>query len=279
MTLAARPKALTIAGSDSSGGAGIQADLKTFAALGAYGMSVVAALTAQNTLGVQAIHNAPPEFVRAQIRAVLSDVGADAIKTGMLSTADIIDAVVESLKEARCRAPIVVDPVFAAKSGDRLLREDALEALVAHLLPMAEVLTPNAAEAAALAGFAVRSEADAERAAAAILDLGPQAVLLKGGHLDEAACDDLFADRSGRRVWLRGERLAQRHTHGTGCTLAAAIAVGLARGLDALEACRRAKRFLAGAIRHARPIGGGIGPVNHLWRLEDAIEAFWEEGD
>ena len=259
--------ALTIAGSDSSGGAGIQADLKTFMAFGVYGMSVVTALTAQNTRGVQAICDVPADFVRAQIRSVLGDVGAQAVKTGMLSNAQIVAAVAEGLEEAGSRAPLVVDPVMAAKSGDRLLRPEAVAAVVELLLPRAEIVTPNVPEARLLSRMEIRSEKDMERAAEAILALGPKAVLLKAGHRGGESCDDLFADREGAREWLRGERLDQRHTHGTGCVLSAGIAACLAGGMDRLESCRRAKAFVAGAIRHALPLGAGIGPVNHMWAL------------
>lgn len=260
-------RALTIAGSDPSGGAGIQADLKTFAAFGAYGMSVLTALTAQNTLGVEAIHELPPKFVRAQLRAVLSDIGADGIKTGMLSSAAIVRAVADELEASGCTAPLVVDPVMVAKSGDRLLREDAVEAMVEELLPRATLITPNTEEATWLTGKSIASDDDAEQAAAALLEIGPKAVLLKGGHRGGGQSDDLFACPE-RCVWLRGERLDQRHTHGTGCTLSAAIVVRLGAVLDPLAACRDAKRYIAGAIRHATAIGKGIGPVNHLWEIE-----------
>jgi hydroxymethylpyrimidine/phosphomethylpyrimidine kinase len=261
-------KVLTIAGSDSSGGAGIQADLKTFMAFGAYGMSVVTALTAQNTQGVTAIHNAPPDFVRAQIDAVLSDVGADAIKTGMLSSAEIVNVVVDALRESECKAPLIVDPVMVAKSGDRLLQESAIEAVTKILLPAATVITPNAEEAALLTGMKIDTPEEAERAAKILLDMGPKAVLLKGGHMSGGACDDLFID-SDTLEWLRGERLEQKHTHGTGCTLSAAITACMGKGMSALDACKEAKRYITGAIRAAFPVGKGIGPVNHLWEFPD----------
>ena len=260
-------KILTIAGSDSSGGAGIQADLKTFMAFGAYGMSVVTALTAQNTQGVAAIHDTPPDFVRAQIDAVLDDVGADAIKTGMLSSAEIVNVVVDALAESSCQAPLVVDPVMVAKSGDRLLQESAVEAVRQTLLPAATLITPNAEEAALLTGMKIHTPEEAERAARALLDMGTQAVLLKGGHMTSAACDDLFID-SGNLEWLPGQRLEQKHTHGTGCTLSAASAACMGKGMNALEACREAKRYITGAIRAAFPVGQGTGPVNHLWEFQ-----------
>ena len=228
-------KVLTIAGSDSSGGAGIQADLKTFMAFGTYGMSVVTALTAQNTVAVTAVHEAPPDFIRAQIDAVLSDVGADAIKTGMLSSTEIVNTVVDALRKSDCEAPLIVDPVMVAKSGDRLLRESAIEAVKQALLPAATLITPNAEEAALLTGVRIDSQKDAQRAAKAMLDMGPQAVLLKGGHMSGEACDDLFMDADNLE-WLRGERLDQKHTHGTGCTLSAAIAACMGKGMDALDA-------------------------------------------
>jgi hydroxymethylpyrimidine kinase/phosphomethylpyrimidine kinase len=261
-------KALTIAGSDPCGGAGIQADLKTFAALGVYGASALTALTAQNTLGVQAVHDAPPDFVRMQILAVLDDVGADVIKTGMLSSAPIVHAVADALEESGAATPLVVDPVLAAKGGQRLLREEGVAALIDRLLPAATVLTPNSEEAALLTDRGtIRTEKEAEGAAMALLDMGPRVVLLKGGHRGGATCDDLFVERGGQAVWLRGERLDQRHTHGTGCVLSAAIAAYMAGGDEPLEACRRAKSFVAGAIRNALALGHGTGPVNPLWDL------------
>jgi hydroxymethylpyrimidine/phosphomethylpyrimidine kinase len=258
------PKALTIAGSDSGGGAGIQADLKTFTVLGTYGLSVVTALTAQNTLGVQEIAEVEPEFVRAQLDSVLGDIGADAAKTGMLSNAAVVEVVAEGLERFHL-TNLVVDPVMVAKSGDRLLREDAVEALRERLMPLAAIVTPNLEEAAILAGMGkISSLRDMRRAAEFLCELGARAALVKGGHGTGSSSDDLWFDGS-EFVTLAAERLDVPHTHGTGCTLSAALAAGLAKGLSPLEAAREAKRFITGAIAAAQPLGRGIGPVNHLW--------------
>ena len=259
-----RPRALTIAGSDSGGGAGIQADLKTFAAFGVYGASAITAITAQNTLGVFAIHDVPAAVVAAQIDAVLDDIGADAAKTGMLSSAEIIEAVADRLR-AHGLTALVVDPVMVAKSGDRLLREDAVAALRERLLPLAAVVTPNAPEASVLSGIDVVDAASAREAARRIYGLGPRLVVVKGGHLEGPTSDDLVFDGHTFEV-LSGRRIAIRHTHGTGCTFSAAIAACLARGLSPLEAAREARIYLQGAIEHAEPLGAGHGPVNHFWR-------------
>jgi hydroxymethylpyrimidine/phosphomethylpyrimidine kinase len=265
---ARRPRALTIAGSDSGGGAGIQADLKTFSAMGVYGASAVTAVTAQNTIGVRAIHEIPPDVVAAQIDAVLEDIGTDAAKTGMLSSVAIIEVVADRLR-AHSVAALVVDPVMVAKSGDALLRPEAVQALLALILPLAAVVTPNAPEAAVLSGIEVRDAATAREAARRIHDLGPRMVIVKGGHLDGDRSEDLVFD--GRTFeLLSGRRIETPHTHGTGCTFSAAITAGLARGLAPLEAAREARAFLQGAIEHAEPLGGGHGPVNHLWRSSHA---------
>ena len=262
------PRALTIAGSDSGGGAGIQADLKTFAAFGVYGASAVTAITAQNTLGVQAIHEVPADVVAAQVDAVLSDIGADAVKTGMLVSTVIIEAVADRLR-AHDVSRLVVDPVMVAKSGDRLLRDDAVVALRESLLPLAEVVTPNTDEAGVLAGIEVVDQDSAREAARRIHALGPRYVIVKGGHLDGPTSDDLLFDGQRFEV-LSGRRIATRHTHGTGCTFSAAIAAELAAGRSPLEAARAARAFVQGAIEHAEPIGAGHGPLNHLWRYRDA---------
>jgi hydroxymethylpyrimidine/phosphomethylpyrimidine kinase len=259
-----RPRALTIAGSDSGGGAGIQADLKTFSAFGVYGASVITAVTAQNTVGVRAIHEIPPEIVAAQIDAVLEDIGADAIKTGMLSSAAIVEVVADRLR-AHSVASLVVDPVMVAKSGDALLRQDAVRALCELILPLAMVVTPNAPEAAVLSGIEVTDAESAREAARRIHDLGPALVIVKGGHLDGDNSDDLVYDGRSFEI-LSGRRVATPHTHGTGCTFSAAIAASLARGLEPLAAAREARAFLQGAIENAEPLGAGHGPVNHLWR-------------
>jgi hydroxymethylpyrimidine/phosphomethylpyrimidine kinase len=263
-----RPRALTIAGSDSGGGAGIQADLKTFAAFGVYGASAITAITAQNTLGVRAIHEVPPEIVAGQIDAVLDDIGADAAKTGMLSSAPIIEIVAGRLR-AHDFSPLVVDPVMVAKSGDRLLREDAVQALREKLLPLAAVVTPNAPEATVLSGIEVVDMESAAEAARRIFALGPGLVIVKGGHLSGERSDDLAFD--GRRSEiLSGPRIPTRHTHGTGCTFSAAIAACLARGAEPMEAAREARAYLQGAIEHAERLGAGRSPVNHLWRSSHA---------
>ncbi len=263
-----RPRALTIAGSDSGGGAGIQADLKTFTAFGVYGASAITAVTAQNTMGVRAIHEIPPDVVAAEIDAVLDDIGADAAKTGMLSSAEIIEAVADRLR-AHSFAPLVVDPVMVAKSGDTLLRPDAVQALTRLLLPLAAVVTPNAPEASVLSGIEVRDAESAREAARRIQALGPAMVIVKGGHLDGDRSDDLVFDGRAFEV-LSGRRIVTPHTHGTGCTFSAAIAACLARGMTPLAAATEARAFLQGAIEHAEPLGAGRGPVNHFWRSSDA---------
>jgi len=263
-----RPRALTIAGSDSGGGAGIQADLKTFAAFGVYGASAITAVTAQNTLGVLAIHEVPADVVAAQIDAVLDDIGADAAKTGMLSSASIIEAVADRLR-AHSFAPLVVDPVMVAKSGDALLRPEAVQALIELLLPLAAVVTPNAPEATVLSGVEVRDAESAREAARRIHGLGPAMVIVKGGHLEGDRSDDLVFDGRSFEI-LSGRRIETPHTHGTGCTFSAAIAACLALGMEPLAAAQEARAFLQGAIEHAEPLGAGHGPVNHLWRSPHA---------
>lgn len=259
------PRALTIAGSDSGGGAGIQADLKTFAILGVWGMSAITSVTVQNTKGVTGVSDVPGDVVGAQIRAVAGDIGIDAAKTGMLSSAEIVEAAAEAIEETAI-PNLVVDPVFVSKHGDRLLREDAVDALRKLITPLATVITPNLPEASGLAGFDVHTRADMERAARAILDLGARSVLVKGGHLEKASSDDLFAD--GDRVeWLVAGRIDSPNTHGTGCVLSASIAAFLARGDTLFEAVRKGKDFVTDAIRHGLSIGGGIGPVSPGWRL------------
>ena len=256
------PKALTIAGSDSGGGAGIQADLKTFSAFRVFGMSVLTAVTAQNSVGVSGVHNLPPEFVARQIDAVLDDFGADAVKLGMLSTAPIIEAVAARLA-SHGQAHVVLDPVMIAKSGDALLQPDARVALVERVLPLAEVVTPNLHEASALADIPVATEADMEEAARRIHARGPRHVLVKGGHLEGSATDILWDGRAFTR--FPGPRLDSNNTHGTGCTLSAAITAGLARGLAPLDAVREAKAFITEAIASSLEIGHGHGPVNPMF--------------
>ncbi|HVM21465.1 MAG TPA: bifunctional hydroxymethylpyrimidine kinase/phosphomethylpyrimidine kinase [Egibacteraceae bacterium] len=259
------PRVLTVAGSDSGGGAGIQADLKTFQELDVFGMSALTALTAQNTVGVHGVHEVPPEFVTQQLDVVLGDIGADAVKTGMLATATIIDAVVKGLT-AHDVTRLVVDPVCASKHGDPLLAPEAVEALRTRILPLAEVVTPNLGEVTVLTGMVVRTRADMAEAARAVKALGAGWVLIKGGHLpdDEASADLLFDGAT--ETWVTGPRHDTRDTHGTGCTLASAIAAYRAHGLDVPDAVRAAKDYVSGAIANGLRLGEGIGPVDHGWR-------------
>jgi len=262
-----QPRALTIAGSDSGGGAGIQADLKTFQALGVYGSSAVTAITAQNTVGVRAVHEVPIRVIADQIDAVAEDIGVDAAKTGMLSSAEIIATVAERVRHWRIER-LVVDPVMVATSGDRLLREDALEALVRELLPLALVLTPNLPEAEVLVGRRLETDDHVRAAAREIVGMGARSVLVKGGHRHGDAVDVLFDGRAFHE--FTSERIDTPNTHGTGCTLSAAIAAGLASGMDVVEAVGAAKHYVTEAIRHARPLGAGHGPVAHDWLLSRA---------
>ncbi|MFD5898261.1 MULTISPECIES: bifunctional hydroxymethylpyrimidine kinase/phosphomethylpyrimidine kinase [unclassified Streptomyces] len=256
-------RVLTVAGSDSGGGAGIQADLKTMLAFGVHGMSVLTAVTAQNSRGVQGAWELPVEAVRAQYRSVVDDIGVQAVKTGMLSSAALVETVAELL--AGTDVPVVVDPVGFSKHGDPLLAASALDSVRKRLLPTATVATPNLDEVAQLTGLEVRDEAEMPRAAAAVLAFGPRWVLIKGGHLPGDAVD-LLTDGSEEH-WLRAPRHDNRHTHGTGCTLASAIAAGLGTGQGVLEAVVAAKRYVTGAIAAGFPLGGGIGPVDHAWRF------------
>ncbi|MGH8922455.1 MAG: bifunctional hydroxymethylpyrimidine kinase/phosphomethylpyrimidine kinase [Actinomycetes bacterium] len=260
----APPLCLTVAGSDSGGGAGIQADLKTMLALGVHGMSVVTAVTAQNSLGVRGVWELPAEAVTAQYRAVVDDIGVGAVKTGMLSSAVLVETVAALLAETA--APAVVDPVGVSKHGDALLAASALEAVRTRLLPRATVATPNLDEVAQLTGVRVESEDDMRRAAGAVLGYGPRWALIKGGHLASGhQAVDLLSDGS-TELWLRAPRHDNRHTHGTGCTLASAIAAGLAKGLDVPAAVIAAKDYVTGAIASGFALGAGIGPVDHAWR-------------
>jgi hydroxymethylpyrimidine/phosphomethylpyrimidine kinase len=256
-------RVLSIAGSDSSGGAGIQADIKTITALGAYTATAITALTAQSTLGVLDVLPVPPSFVRKQIRAVLDDVGADAVKTGMLVDAAIIVAVAEELAATPSRPLLVLDPVMIAKGGASLLAADATRALIEHLLPLATVVTPNAPEATALTGLEIATADDLERAGRALVELGARAALVKGGHLEGADVVDVLVTRDGAPVRFTGRRVPGRSTHGTGCTLAAAIAASLAQGLQLPASVIRAKHFVEEAIRTAPGLGAGHGPLNH----------------
>src|SRR5688572_20619234 len=258
------PTALTIAGSDSGGGAGIQADLKTFAAHGVYGTSAITALTAQNTVGANGVHVVPDDFVAAQIEAVVSDLGCHAVKTGMLANSTIVEAVaaaVESLELPN----LVVDPVMVAKSGDHLLDEEAVHALRWTLIRLARVVTPNIPEAEVLAKMAIGSLADMREAATRIAMLKPAAVVIKGGHLPgPEIVDVLLAD--GEFHEFVGPRIEGRNTHGTGCTFASAIAAQLAKGVDLKDAVKAAKSYVEGAMRQGIPLGKGHRPLNHFWR-------------
>jgi hydroxymethylpyrimidine/phosphomethylpyrimidine kinase len=255
-------RVLIVAGSDSGGGAGIQADIKTVTALGGYAATALTALTAQNTLGVFGVVGVEPAFIQQQMRVVLEDIGADAIKTGMLHDSPVIEAVAEVLGDEAGGIPLVADPVMVAQSGHRLLEGRAVEALKSALVPRAAVLTPNAPEAEALTGRPV-ADVDGMRAAAeALLDLGAAAVLVKGGHLSGPVVRDVLAEPAGIEVF-ESPRLDTRHTHGTGCTLASAIATGLAQGLALRAAVVRARAYLQEALRQAPGLGRGHGPVGH----------------
>jgi hydroxymethylpyrimidine/phosphomethylpyrimidine kinase len=255
-------RVLIIAGSDSGGGAGIQADLKAVTALGAFGMTAITALTAQNTLGVHGVLPVPLDFLRQQIAVVLDDLGADALKTGMLADSATIDAVCDEITARAPGLPLVADPVMVAKGGHPLLVPDAAETLKRRLLPIAAVLTPNLPEAEALCGFAIQDVGAMHQAAKALLALGPKAVLLKGGHLPGDEVVDLLA--TGARIELfRDRRIATRHTHGTGCTLASAVAAGLAQGLSLRDSVIRARAYVRAAIASAPGYGAGHGPLNH----------------
>lgn len=262
------PVALTIAGSDSGGGAGIQADLKTFFALGCHGASAITALTAQNTVGVTGVHEVPPGFVRAQIDAVADDLGVDAAKTGMLSSAEIVLATAEGIRDHNI-TKLVVDPVFVSKHRDTLLADSAIGALKERLIPLAEIITPNLYEASALLGNSIETLPDMRAAAKTLgLELGPRAVLVKGGHLDEERAIDVFYDGS-EIIEIEGTRYDTEDTHGTGCTLAAAIAARLAQGDALLDSVLSAKDFVGGAIRRGLRVGKGYGPVNPGWNLQE----------
>ena len=258
---------MTIAGSDSGGGAGIQADLKTFAALGVYGTSVITAVTAQNTLSVDGIAEIPADMVAAQIDTVMSDIGTDAVKTGMLAHSGIIFAVADRI-EALGMPNVVVDPVMVAKSGDRLLREEAIDAYRSRLLPRALVVTPNIPEAEALTDMTIETDEDAVRAAKAITGMGTKWVVIKGGHREGPVKDILYSDEAVHE--FISERIQSKNTHGTGCTFASAIAAHLARGCSVEKAVSQAKEYVSAAIEAAYPVGEGHGPLNHF-------HAFWDE--
>lgn len=253
--------ALTIAGSDPSGGAGIQADLKTFAALGVYGLSVITAITAQNTCGVTKVRALDQEIIEAQLDAIFTDIPVGAVKIGMLADADITRVVAERLRRYKARH-VVLDPVMISKHGHPLLVTEAVQELIRSLIPLAEVVTPNLPEAEALVGYAVTDKQTMLQAAKDLLAMGPQVVVVKGGHLAGAACD-LFYD-GGDAVYLENERIETIHTHGTGCTFSSAIAAGLSQGLSTLDAVRQAKAYITAAISQGFALGKGIGPTHHF---------------
>jgi hydroxymethylpyrimidine/phosphomethylpyrimidine kinase len=259
------PTALTIAGSDSGGGAGLQADLKTFLACRVHGMAAVTAVTVQNSLGVSAFYELPPHAVAQQIESVVTDIGVGAAKTGMLAAAPIMAAIAEVVQRLPVR-PFVVDPVAASQHGDPLLQPDALDALRELVIPLATLVTPNLGEVRLLTGIEVRSRADMDDAARALHALGPQWVLVKGGHLPSGDAVDVLYDGTSFREFTAPRR-DTAHTHGSGDTLAAAITAGLARGLDMPAAVELGKRFISAAVADAFPLGAGLGPVGHFWRV------------
>ncbi len=264
-----KKKTLSIAGFDGSGGAGIQADLKTFSALGCYGMTVLTALPVQNTCGVRSCYEIPLSAISQQLEAIFDDIMPDSIKIGMLFNSDIIEIVANFLASRAIGIPIVLDPVMMAKSGDALLLPEAIEALKELLIPITTIITPNLPEASELTGINSASYGNMPAIAAKLLELGSKAVLVKGGHLEEKTSNDLYLDNSGKTFWLEGSRIDSRNVHGTGCTFSAAIAAYLARGMELEEACRLAKDYLFGAIEAAKneTIGKGCGPVHHFYRI------------
>ena len=262
-------RVLTIAGSDSGGGAGIQADLKTIAANGCYGMSVITALTAQNTIGVSAIHAVPVDFVAAQMEAVLGDIGVDAVKIGMLFSPELIRTVAQGLRQFEV-SNIVLDPVMIAQSGDKLLQDEAIDALKEHLIPLAELITPNLPEASVLLGRSLTEEQEIAGAAQELLAFGCANVLIKGGHLEQGDSDDcLYLGSEKRTVQFPSKRIVTRNNHGTGCTLSSAIAAHIAKGLSVAQAVAQAKEYITGAIRAGAgyQLGHGHGPVHHFFRF------------
>jgi hydroxymethylpyrimidine/phosphomethylpyrimidine kinase len=262
-------KVLTIAGSDSGGGAGIQADLKTISAIGCYGMSVITALTAQNTQGVTGIHPVPPSFVAEQIAAVFSDIGADAVKIGMLYSAELIETIAGQLKKYGAEK-IILDPVMVAQSGDKLLQDDAIVAIKEYLMPLADVATPNIPEAEVLTDRRIQGSEDMQSAARSLAGRGSRSILIKGGHLEENDSTDLlYLAGEDRFVRLEAQRISSRNNHGTGCTLSSAIASFRARGDDIEEAVRKAKTYIHNAIRAGAEytIGKGHGPVHHFFEF------------
>jgi hydroxymethylpyrimidine/phosphomethylpyrimidine kinase len=267
-------RVLVIAGSDSGGGAGVQADIKAITALDAFAMTAITALTAQNTIGVQGVHPVPPEFLRLQLQSVLDDLGADAIKTGMLGDATTIATVADMIQSRAQGLPVVVDPVMVAKGGHNLLAAEAVSHLRQRLLPLATLLTPNLPEAEVLTGRPITTEADMHQAVADLLSLGVPAVLLKGGHLDSDDLLDLLGTAEGT-IEYRSPRIQTRHTHGTGCTLASAIAAGLAQNMPLPNAVARARAYVHAAIAAAPGYGGGHGPLNHAVTVDAGRIGDW----
>lgn len=262
-------RVLSIAGSDSGGGAGIQADLKTISANNCYGMTVITALTAQNTMGVFGIHPVPVDFVKKQLVAVLEDIGTDAIKIGMMFSPELVETVAEQLKRFQA-GNIVLDPVMVAQSGDRLIEDDAVEALKTRLMPLADIITPNLPEASVLLGRTIHNRDELENAAADLHGLGCANVLIKGGHFDAGEADDLlYLGDQQKMITLTNERIETRNNHGTGCTLSSAIAAGLARGYEMSVAVREAKKYITGTLQAGKEyqLGSGHGPVHHFHHL------------
>lgn len=262
-------KALSIAGFDGSGGAGLQADLKTFSALGCYGMTVLTALPVQNTCGVKLCYNIPLKAIKEQLETIFEDIIPDSIKIGMLFNSEIIELVTEFLKHNAKNIPIIVDPVMRAKNGDSLLLPESVKALQELLLPIATIITPNLPEALELTSMQVNSYEDMLDIAKKLLSFGSNSVLLKAGHLEGDTSNDLFIDQHGNRIWLNSSKIISKNTHGTGCTLSAAIAAYLASGHDLLHSCQLAKNYLHGAIAAAKDevVGKGHGPVHHFYQL------------
>lgn len=258
-------RALTIAGSDTCGGAGIQADLKSFSANGVYGMSVITAVTAQNTMGVFGIQDINPEMIEAQIDVIFDDIRVDAIKIGMVSKIQSIKSIAKALKKVEKLPAIVLDPVMISKSGFNLLSDDAKETLIKELFPLATLITPNLPEAEEILGMKISNLEDMKEAALKLKELGPKAVLVKGGHLEDEATDLLYDGKNF--VFLPQVRIHTKHTHGTGCTLSSAIAANLAKNMSIEEAVKKGKRYVTVAIEHGFELGKGVGPTNHFYEL------------
>jgi hydroxymethylpyrimidine/phosphomethylpyrimidine kinase len=258
-------RALSIAGSDSGGGAGIQADLKTFTALGVYGMSAITAITVQNTVGVFGVHPIPPDIVYGQIKVVVEDIGVDALKTGMLFSEEIIENVSKAIKDFNLKK-LVVDPVMIAKSGDPLLKDSARQTVIEKLIPLALVITPNIPEAEDICKFRIKDVEDMEKACKFIHSLGPEYVVLKGGHLEGDIKVDVVYDGKSFE-YLKAKTVPTKNTHGTGCTLSSAITAFLAKGENPINAIKKAKEYIQGAIENSLNLGKGHGPLNHIWNL------------